>query len=67
MRHPLVESLLAARIVFGYTLFHGNHEVQLLLQILRCDSKDVCSEGCMEHVLKPLDQDGNPWKSAVFS
>lgn len=67
MRHHLVESLHAAGIMFGSTLFHGNHEVQLLLQIILCDSKDVSSEGFMEHVLKPWAQDGSPWKRAVFS
>ena len=40
MRHPLVESLHVARVIFGSTLFHGNHEVQLLLQILLCDNTD---------------------------
>lgn len=67
MRHSSVESLHAARVVLGSTLFHGNHEVQLLLPILLCDSKDVSSEGFMEHVLKTLAQDGSPWKTAVFS
>lgn len=57
MRHPLVESLHAARVMFGFTFLHDNHEVQLLLQILLCDSNDVSPEGFREHIPEPFARD----------
>lgn len=70
MRLPPAESLHAARVMFGSTVFHGNQEVQLLSQIFLCDSKDVSPGspgGSMGHVLETFAQSGSSLKSPVFS
>jgi hypothetical protein len=61
MRYPLVESLLASRVMFDSILIHGNHEVQLLLQTLMFACKNVPAGGFMGGILEPFTRMAAPW------
>ena len=41
----------------GCSLLHGNREVQMLLQMLLCDSKEVSPGGFRVCALEPFAQD----------